>query len=267
VFGNNSVEPLLKWAGGKRWLLPTLRRLVSGCSGTYYEPFAGGAAVFFNLQPGKAVLSDNNEQLINCYIQVRDNPDKVVRELSKLKNSEKQYYAMRASQPKSNVARAARLIYLTNLSFNGIYRTNLRGEFNVPYGHRTYLPPCDPQKIYRASKALRTTKLLHADFEKAASTAIRGDLIYFDPPYTVVHGNNGFLRYNEKILHWTDQLRLAELAKALKRRGCRVIVSNADNRCILELYRDFKRIRVTRQSNMAASGKSRRLTTECVFYN
>ncbi len=267
MFRQNSVEPLLKWPGGKRWLLPTLRRVVSGCSGTYYEPFLGGAAVFFNLQAAKAVLSDNNEPLINCYIQVRDNPDKVIRELSKLKNSERQYYAVRTARPKSDASRAARLIYLTNLSFNGIYRTNLEGEFNVPYGRRTHLPPFVPQKIYNASEVLRSTRLLHADFEKATSTAVSGDLIYFDPPYTVVHGNNGFLRYNERIFHWTDQVRLAALARTLKRRGCRVIVSNAHHSSILELYHDFRKLNVTRPSCIAAAGTLRRTITECVFYN
>jgi DNA adenine methylase len=267
VLGKNSAEPLLKWTGGKRWLIPTVRRLVLNSCGTYFEPFVGGAAIFFNLQPTKAVLSDKNEELINCYIQVRDNPDKVVSELSKLRNTEEQYYAVRASRPKSEARRAARLIFLTNLSFNGIYRVNMKSEFNVPYGRRTHLPPYEPEKIYNASDALSTTRLLHADFEKATSTAVSGDLIYFDPPYTVVHGNNGFLRYNEKILHWTDQVRLANLARTLSRRGCRVIVSNADHPSILELYHGFKQLRVERASCMAATRTYRRTITECVFYN
>lgn len=267
MFGSRSVEPLLKWTGGKRWLRPWIFKLAPTSYRRYFEPFLGGGAIFFGLRPQQAILSDNNEELINCYIAVRDDPESVVDRLKKFRNTEAQYYRVRESRPRSKAARAARLIYLTNLSFNGIYRTNQKGEFNVPYGRRTHLPCYDRTKIYQASEILRRSSLLHADFEKATKNATAGDLVYLDPPYTVAHGNNGFLRYNQRILRWEDQERLANLARTLANRGCHVIVSNADHPSVLALYKGFELLRVPRPSCMAASLDARKTITECVFYS
>ena len=223
--------------------------------------------MFFALQPKTAVLTDTNPDLINCYIQVRDRPDEVIAHLSKLKNTEQDYYRIRDKVPEDNVARAARLIYLAALSFNGIYRLNSSGTFNVPYGYRTYLQPCDPIKIKAVSKSLSSAKLYCRDFELSVASAKKGDLIYVDPPYTVAHGNNGFLKYNAKIFSWNDQIRLATLAQDLVERGCYVIISNADHPSIHELYKKFKPKIVERASIIAASADNRRQTTECIFYN
>jgi len=259
--------PLLKWPGGKRSLLNEIIPLLPKTFGRYYEPFVGGGALFFALRPRVAVLSDNNSDLINCYIQVRDRPDQVISLLTKLKNTEQDYYKIRDRIPTQDVAKAARFIYLTTLSFNGIYRLNLRGEFNVPYGYKKHLKPCDPTKIQEASRTLSTTELLCADFEVSVASAKKGDLIYLDPPYTVAHGNNGFIKYNSKIFSWGDQERLSSLAKDLVNRGCRVIVSNADHPSILKLYNDFTLRRIKRSSVIAASPDFRRQITECIFYN
>jgi len=259
--------PLLKWPGGKRAILRGLLPLVPGSFHTYFEPFVGGGALFFAIDPSKAVLSDANPELINCYVQVRDQANEVIEHLNMLRNSEEDYYQMRDSAPTSPIERAARLIYLVTLSFNGIYRLNLKGQFSVPYGYKTYLRPCDPGRIQAASAALARAEILCADFEGVASSARKGDLVYLDPPYTVAHGNNGFLKYNARIFSWSDQVRLSDLAQSLSRRGCKVIVSNANHPSIVSLYPDFRVEVVERVSRIAASRDFRRPITECIFYN
>jgi DNA adenine methylase len=258
--------PLLKWPGGKRGLLKRILPLLPRTFNHYYEPFAGGAALFFALQPNGAVLADNNHHLINCYIQVRDRPNQVINYLSKLKNTEQDYYKIRDEVTTEDIAKAARLIYLATLSFNGIHRLNLKGEFNVPYGHKTHLKPCDPTKIHEVSKALSNVDLLCQDFEASVASAESGDMIYFDPPYTVAHGNNGFLKYNSKIFSWNDQIRLAALARDLVRRGCKVVVSKADHSSIRSLYEGFNLEAIERSSVIATSADFRSQVTECIFY-
>ncbi len=260
------MEPLLKWPGGKRKLVDQIVGLLPSKYNRYFEPFFGGGAVFFHLLPEKAFLSDKNSDLVNAYLQVKDSPYSVIKELSKWKNSEADYYRVRQLQPKNAYERAARLIYLCTLSFNGIYRQNLNGQFNVPYGFKSHVEPCDVEKITDISRALSSVKLSGVDFEQAVSKAKSGDLVYFDPPYTVAHGNNGFVKYNAKIFSWDDQKRLAELAHRLAEKGCAVYVSNADHSSIYELYKDFSVSIVTRQSVIAASREFRKQITECVFF-
>jgi DNA adenine methylase len=158
------------------------------------------------------------------------------------------------------------LIYLTSLAFNGIYRVNLSGQFNVPYGYKTHLSPCDEVRIRESSISLKSAVITHQDFEPALHDARQGDLVYLDPPYTVAHGNNGFIKYNAKIFSWKDQLRLAAVARQLAGRGCTVLVSNADHSSIRELYQRFETKRLERNSVIAASEDFRSVVTECLFY-
>ena len=138
--------PLLKWAGGKRWVAPDLAEVLKNLDyNRYYEPFCGGAALFFRLRPKRATLSDTNSELINCYQQIRDSPDDVIKVLKGFRNTEKEYYRIRDLRLRSRAVQPARIIYLTTLSFNGIYRVNLAGEFNVPYGYKTHVNPCDEE--------------------------------------------------------------------------------------------------------------------------
>lgn len=258
-------EPLLKWAVGKRRLLRDILLAAPKGFRHYYEPFLGGGAVFFSLLPASATLSDANPELINTYTQVRDNIDGVIRCLRRMANSEVDYYKIRASCPRTAPAQAARLIYLCTLSFNGIYRQNLLGKFNVPYGHKIHLNPCDEPKLRRISENLQGRHILVNDFEVAVSRAKRGDLVYFDPPYTVAHGNNGFVKYNAKIFSWSDQKRLAALAHRLKANGCRVLISNAEHPSIRELYAEFRVHTIHRYSVMSAASEFRRPVRECLF--
>jgi DNA adenine methylase len=227
----------------------------------------GGGAVFFSTKPSTAFLSDADQELINCYLQVRNDPERVIDRLATLRNTPDEYYRIRASTPRSEVGRAARTIYLATLSFNGIHRRNTHGHFNVPYGYKSHLRPCDRPRIRAVSQALRGASLQCTDFEVAVEGARKGDVVYLDPPYTVAHGNNGFLKYNAKIFSWADQLRLAKLAHRLATRGCKVIVSNADHSSILQLYRGFTMLRISRSSRIAAAVEFRRTTTECLFHS
>jgi D12 class N6 adenine-specific DNA methyltransferase len=178
---SNEVKcsPLLKWPGGKRSLLGEILPFVPSRFNRFFEPFLGGGALFFALQPTKAYLSDKNGDLIHAYSQVRDCPDRVIRELRKMRNSEKDYYKIRSAKPTSDAARAARLIYLVTLAFNGIYRVNLRGEFNVPYGYKTHLKPCDEVRICETSELLKGATIREQDFEETLSSASEGDLAGF----------------------------------------------------------------------------------------
>ena len=232
---------------------------------TYYEPFVGGGAVFFALTPQNAVISDTNEELVNAYIQVRDNPNALIKEIARLRNDEDTYYKVRASTPKLEIKRAARLLYLTRLSFNGIHRVNLSGKFNVPYGKKTYLTSVDSDRLLAISENLQGVDIKSGDFEAVTEAATISDLVYFDPPYTVAHANNGFVKYNERIFSWNDQQRLAKHARRLASRGCRVMVSNADHPSIHELYDGFECTVIKRPSVIAASSAYRRTITECIF--
>lgn len=260
-----TTRPLLKWTGGKRLLTSRITPHLQGYK-RYYEPFFGGGAVFFQLTPSQSVLSDLNPELINCYEVTKQNPEELIDRLRRLKNSEENYYLVRASSPRSKVSRAARFIYLCTLSFNGIYRVNLSGQFNVPYGRKEHLKPCDIPLIRSISQQLQSCELVCADFEAVANDANAGDCVYFDPPYTVAHGNNGFVKYNEKIFSWKDQERLAVLASVLARRGVKVVISNADHPSLRNLYKTFEVETVERWSKISAATTGRKKITECIFY-
>lgn len=227
----------------------------------------GGGAVLFALNPSKAIVSDKNAALIEAYKQVKEHPRALINHLEPLTNSEEFFYELRASKPLSPVGRAARLIYLTNLSFNGIHRVNRKGEFNVPYGHKPHRPVYEASAIWEISRILQSVQLLNEDFAVAVASAVAGDLVYLDPPYTVAHGNNGFVKYNDKIFSWADQERLASVATNLKERGCSVVISNADHPSIRMLYQNFQVQTIERHSIMAASRTFRKKITECIFHS
>lgn len=260
------LPPLIKWPGGKRALLDAIISVLPNRAGRYFEPFFGGGALFFALQPKYALLSDVNEELINLYLHVKESPRQLIELLKSYKNTEENYYRIRDQSPRLPIRRAARFLFLTTLSFNGIHRVNLKGQFNVPYGRKTYLRSFDEEKILAASGALSNAELVVADFEAATKDAQKGDLIYFDPPYTVAHAKNGFVKYNENIFSWEDQIRLSRHAMELHERGCHVIVSNADHPSVNDLYTEFNCITIERYSVIAASSDFRRMITESLYF-
>ncbi len=260
-------KPLIRWAGGKGLLLKHILPHTPATFNQYYEPFFGGGALFFALQPENALLSDSNEELMNCYVQIRDHSEDIITLLSPLESTKEAYYAVRESAPQDAVGRAVRFLYLMKLAFNGVHRVNAQGRFNVPYGRTRNAPVCDSNHIRLISALLSSAQLSHGDFEIAVSGAQKGDFVYFDPPYTVAHSNNGFIEYNASIFSWDDQIRLATVARKLAERGCKVLISNADHASIHALYGYFQSESITRASTIAASNKHRRQITECLFHN
>jgi DNA adenine methylase len=263
--GTTGCAPLLKWPGGKRETLPRLLALVPNKFGQYHEPFLGGAALFLAIQPRKALISDSNAGLIECYCVVRDAPEDVLRLLRRMTNSKAAYLAVRASSPRDPAARAARLIYLTTLSFNGIYRENRNGAFNVPYGQKGHLDCANEERLVAVSRALAHATIRCLDFEEALLPAKNGDFVYLDPPYTVAHENNGFVKYNAKVFSWADQARLAEVVKELANKGCMVVQTNAYHASIKKLYKGFKQYRFVRASRIAADAQHRREISELII--
>lgn len=252
------LAPFLKWAGGKRWLTQRHMRYFPLSFRRYHEPFFGGGALYFWLRPDSAVLSDVNGDLINVYVQVRDRWEVIaagLEEHQRLHNKE-HYYAIRALEPLDPVDRAVRFIYLNRTCWNGLYRVNKAGKFNVPIGTKDVVLMADD--FEEISRSLKKAKLLQSDFESTIDGAVTGDLVYADPPYTVKHNNNGFVKYNENIFSWEDQVRLAGAASRAAARGVKVIVSNADHESVRELYSDFGEIiKIDRASVIAGNSAAR----------
>lgn len=259
-------RPFVRWPGGKRALVHELVRWSPRSFGTYYEPFLGSGALFFHLQPVSAVLGDSNAELINTYAVVRDDVERLIAGLSQLPQSARAFYAIRESRPSNPLARAIRFLYLNRTAFNGIWRVNGAGEFNVPYGYRLRRDLVAPESLRAASAALQGVALRVGDFVESLGGARRGDFLYVDPPYTAKHDDNGFRRYNEVLFSWNDQVRLSQLLLRLASRGIHIIVSNAHNAEVRKLYREgFIQHSITRRSLLSSNPEGRGQVTESVF--
>lgn len=259
--------PFLKWAGGKRWLAPHLQNAIPKTFNAYIEPFLGGAALFFALQPNRAILSDINADLIATYGAVRDNWQLVRRYLGEFAGGhcKLQYYRARSEVYRSRFRSAARFIYLNRVCWNGLYRVNLRGEFNVPLGTKTTVL-LNSDDFAGVSKLLTRASLFSCDFEKTIDAAEEGDFVFIDPPYITAHNFNGFIKYNEKLFGWDDQVRLRNAVERAKLRGARILISNADHVSIRELYDGLGQIKsIERPSVIAASADCRHSTTELLI--
>jgi DNA adenine methylase len=264
------IRPLLRWVGGKRWLTSLVDDLISGNEiQNYHEPFVGGAAVFFGLTlNGKAYLSDLNAGLIETYTEVRDNPDGVCRFLRRYRNTEAYYYAARTQKPRLAASRAARFIFLNHASFNGIYRVNLAGEYNVPYGFRTSYNPPDLGHLRAASDRLKGAVLAGRDFEESINEVGPGDLVFLDPPYTIAHNNNGFVKYNNRLFSFADQRRLSAAIDRIRDCGAYYILTNAAHQSIAELFdKGDRRIETSRKNAVGGHMAARGLATEYLFTN
>lgn len=241
------VQPFLKWAGGKRQLLPEIRKRIPARFHTYFEPFVGAGAVFFDIQPKKAVINDINFELINTYRMIQNDVEKLIAELEKYKNEKEFYYKIRnldrtqEFEKLSNVERAARLIYLNKTCFNGLFRVNRRGQFNVPFGKYKHPNIVNADVLRAVHEYLITNEIsiLNVDFEQAVEQAEAGDFIYFDPPYDPLSETANFTDYSLHGFTRDDQIRLRDLFVKLDKRGCYVLLSNSATPFIKELYADF----------------------------
>jgi DNA adenine methylase len=213
------------------------------------------------------VLSDVNGDLINTYIQVKRRPLELIACLRQLPVNEATYRSLRSDDPKRNIDRAVRFLYLNRTAFGGIYRLNRNGDFNVPFGGgaRTPAPLWEENLLISASRRLRNASLICGDFEDMLAEARAGDLVYCDPTYTVTHDNNGFVRYNERNFCWDDQKRLAATCQQVAKRGATVLVSNADHEKVLELYPSCEVRQFDRMSLLCPDSQKRRPTKELLF--
>ena len=261
-----AARPFLKWAGGKTQLLSELDSAVPDFGGQYFEPFLGGGALFFRLastRPGlSAHLNDINHDLVTAYESVRDHCEAVVTALEILEETylegdsdarERTYYEVRGKRPSDGVAVAARLIFLNKTCFNGLYRVNRAGDFNVPHGRYAKPGICDVPRLRAASRALRRATLTADDFVEACAAAGRGDLVYFDPPYHPLSATSSFTAYTDRDFGDADQIRLRDCVDRLTERGARVIISNSSHPWIEELYQSpafqIRRIEASRAIN------------------
>jgi len=264
---SSNARPFLRWAGGKGWLSEAVAAVVRDyVEERYFEPFLGSGAVFFSMRPKSAVLSDVNSDLVTTYTAIRDDVSGVLRELSRLKVSKSDFLAIRESRPVLDVKRAARFLYLNRTCFNGLYRVNKMGNFNTPYGGGDRTPELlfDSLRLPLASAALSGAIIGHDDFSVSVSKASKGDFVYCDPAYTTKHRDGSFIRYNESLFSWRDQVRLRELADLACRRGAVVIVSNAADPSISKLYHPWRPLLLTRRSSIGASS-GRGLVSEYLF--
>ena len=271
-------KPFVKWAGGKRQILDKLKEFVPEEFNTYYEPFIGGGALFFELSPKKAVINDSNEELMNVYKVLCDEEkfNKMARTLNnhEVKHSEEYYYEIRnKDRSKSAFARladytrAARTIYLNKACFNGLYRVNSKNEFNVPFGKKEKVNTYEGSNLNLISYYLTNNdiKILCEDFESSVATAKKGDFIYFDPPYD--SDTSTFNSYTEDGFGKEEQVRLARVFKELSDKGCYVMLSNHNTKLVNELYEGFNIHVIEAKRNINSNGKKRGKVEEVIITN
>lgn len=263
-----AIVPPLKWAGGKRWFVSNHQDLLPKTFNKYIEPFLGSGAVFFSIQPEKALISDLNPELINLYEVIRDEPSKLEQKLKEhqRKHSTEYYYSMRSLQPRNKITTAARTLYLNRTCWNGLYRVNLKGEFNVPKGTKDNVV-LETDNFSVLSEILKFSDIKCQDFEVSIDSAKEGDFLFVDPPYTVAHNNNGFVKYNQNLFKWEDQVRLRDALKRAVERGAYVLVTNAAHKSVVEIYQDFEQIIVDRAGVIAGAAAARGRFQELVVKN
>ncbi|VQB54379.1 modification methylase [Streptococcus pneumoniae] len=272
-----TLQPFTKWTGGKRQLLPVIRELIPKTYNRYFEPFVGGGALFFDLAPKDAVINDFNAELINCYKQIKDNPQELI-EILKVHqeyNSKEYYLDLRSADRDeridmmSEVQRAARILYMLRVNFNGLYRVNSKNQFNVPYGRYKNPKIVDEELISAISVYINNNQLeiKVGDFEKAIVDVRTGDFVYFDPPYIPLSETSAFTSYTHEGFSFADQVRLRDAFKRLSDTGAYVMLSNSSSALVEELYKDFNIHYVEATRTNGAKSSSRGKISEIIVTN
>ena len=262
------ITSFIRWAGGKSWLIPYVSQLVDGLDyNNYYEPFMGGASIFFSLAlPNNGCLSDVNAELVNTFCAVRDNPERIIEYLKEYATDEASYYSIRATEPKGKYQKAARFLYLNANSYNGLYRVNRSGKYNVPYGKKG--ATVNYARLLEVSEKLKGTEIVCQDFFEISNRIREGDLVFLDPPYTVTKEDTGFVEYNSTLFSLDDQQRLSLLIDHINDVGAYYILTNAAHEKIIEIF-DEKGRRITLERNSLIGGKNsfRGKVQEYIFTN
>jgi len=271
------VQPFLKWAGGKRQLLAELRPLIPKKIKYYYEPFLGGGAVFFDRQPNMAIVNDFNSELINCYEVIRDSPEALLEAIGALPHTSEQFYRIREMDrnPDFNLIpsaeRAARLIYLNKTCYNGLFRVNSQGQFNVPFGNYKNPAIADKAVIFAISSYLKKANITfrNGDFANAVDDATEGDFVYLDPPYDPVSDTSSFTGYSLNGFVKEEQKRLKAVCDVLTEKGVKFLLSNSNTEFIRELYTQgnytIRTVQARRAISSVASGRGK--IDELLIYN
>lgn len=272
---NKLTQPFLKWAGGKRQLLQELRKYIPKKYNFYYEPFIGAGSVLFDLQPKKAVINDINMELVNVYNVVKHDVERLIEDLQKHENNKDYFYAIRDldRQPLykdlSPIERASRVIYLNKTCFNGLFRVNGQGQFNVPFGKYKNPQIINEIVIRAVHNYLHTNDvtILNQDFEMVVKMATKGDFLYFDPPYDPVSDTSSFTGYHIDRFNKNDQIRLRDTFVELDKRGCKVLLSNSATHFIKDIYSDFHIEIVSAARNINAVASKRGKIEEVLVMN
>lgn len=262
-----SIKPFISWAGSKRKLLSQILPYIPDTFERYVEPFLGGGSLFLTLAPEKALLNDACVPLIETWKAVGQDSEGVYLEAVRRPFDKASYYTARSERGGDYLERAGRFIYLNKGAFNGLYRVNLKGEFNVPWGAPKSGFICDRENLYRVGKLLARDgiTLTHGDFGSVLEMVRPGDLVFIDPPYVTSHNNNGFIEYNQTLFSWDDQIRLARAARTAVCQGATVLVTNAHHDKVIELYQGFELVILERASTLAASRAKRGRTSEVLL--
>lgn len=261
----SETYPIVKWVGGKRQLMFELIKNMPKSYNRYFEPFIGGGALFFELQPEQAYISDINEELINLYSVVRDNVYELIKDLSKHEVSKEYFLEIRNIDRTeqytelSDVERASRFIYLNRTCFNGMYRVNSQGQFNVPFGHYKNPRIIDENNLLNCSELLKKTEIKCADFSEILTKVKKGDLVYFDPPYVPLNETSSFTSYTKDGFDINMQFKLRDVCDELDNKGVKFMLSNSDTKLVNELYVNYeiKKVFASRQINANADGRGK----------
>ena len=258
-----SARPFVKWVGGKRQLIHELEPRIPTRFNTYHEPFVGGGALFFHMLPERAILADTNERLVRTYLGVRDDVEAVIDLLSSYPHDRDFFMRMRAIDidTRSNVEVAAWFIYLNRTGFNGLYRVNRSNVYNVPFGDYDNPTICDADNLRKCAIALRYAEIRHTSFETVIDRALPGDFVYFDPPYVPLSASSSFTSYTKNGFGMREQEKLRDVARALKAKGVRVLLSNSSAPEVYSLYGtegfELATVGAMRAVNCKASGRGK----------
>lgn len=271
------VRPFVKWVGGKRQLLSDINRLRPKKFNTYFEPFIGGGAVLLHLQPSVARVADVNEELVNLYKVIRDQPEDLIIDLNKHKNTEEYFYEIRALdrdtdayKKLTNVERASRVIFLNKTCFNGLYRVNNSGEFNAPFGRYKNPAINDKDTIRAVHRYLATNdfQVTNQDFEKCVQEAKKGDFVYFDPPYDPVSSSANFTGYSRGGFDRSDQERLRNVCDELHSKDVKFMVSNSSTDFIKKIYSEYPEPHIVKAKRaINSNGNDRGNVDEVIICN